>query len=57
LTPLECARLQGYDDFVFDKSVSDMQLYKQFGNSVAVPVIRAIAGKIREALFNGSWKI
>ena len=50
LTPRECARLQGFpDDFIIDR-VSDMQAYKQFGNSVAVPVIQEIAGKIREAL-------
>lgn len=42
LTPRECARLQGFpEDFIIP--VSDMQAYKQFGNSVAVPVIRAIA--------------
>lgn len=42
LTPRECARLQGFpDSFVIP--VSDAQAYKQFGNSVAVPVVRAIA--------------
>jgi len=42
LTPRECARLQGFpEDFIIP--VSDTQAYKQFGNSVAVPVIRAIA--------------
>jgi len=42
LTPRECARLMGYpDDFIIP--VSDTQAYKQFGNSVAVPVIREIA--------------
>ena len=42
LTPRECARLQGFpESFVIP--VSDSQAYKQFGNSVAVPVIRAIA--------------
>lgn len=45
LTPRECARLQGYrDDFKI--SVSDTQAYKQFGNSVAVPLITAIAEQI-----------
>jgi DNA (cytosine-5)-methyltransferase 1 len=39
LTPRECARLMGYaDDFVIP--VSDTQAYKQFGNSVVVPVIK-----------------
>ncbi len=42
LTPRECARLQGFpEDFIIP--VSDSRAYKQFGNSVAVPVIRAIA--------------
>ena len=42
LTPRECARLQGFPDY-FIIPVSDAQAYKQFGNAVAVPVIRAIA--------------
>lgn len=42
LTPRECARLQGFpEEFIIP--VSDTRAYKQFGNSVAVPVIRAIA--------------
>lgn len=45
LTPRECARLQGYgDDFII--SVSDTQAYKQFGNSVVVPLVRAVAEQI-----------
>lgn len=45
LTPRECARLQGFpEEFIIP--VSNTQAYKQFGNSVAVPVIRAIAGQI-----------
>jgi DNA (cytosine-5)-methyltransferase 1 len=41
LTPRECARLMGYDDdFVIP--VSDTQAYKQFGNSVAVPVFKEV---------------
>ena len=42
LTPRECARLMGYDD-AYVIPVSDTQAYKQFGNSVVVPVIRAVA--------------
>ena len=42
LTPRECARLMGYDDD-FKIPVSDTQAYKQFGNSVAVPVFSAVA--------------
>ncbi|MDA7827991.1 DNA (cytosine-5-)-methyltransferase [Rhodobacteraceae bacterium] len=46
LTPRECARLQGFPEkFVLDV-VSDVQNYRQFGNSVSVPVIRAIAAKM-----------
>lgn len=49
LTPLECFRLQGWDDKYFEraKSVnSDSQLYKQAGNGVTVNVIQAIAEKM-----------
>jgi DNA (cytosine-5)-methyltransferase 1 len=50
LTPRECARLQGFpDSFVIDR-VSDNQLYKQFGNSVCVPVINALAKQIKKTL-------
>lgn len=45
LTPRECARLQGFPDS-FIIPVSDTRAYKQFGNSVAVPVVRAIAGNL-----------
>lgn len=46
LTPRECARLMGFDKpgmAAFRIPVSDTQAYKQFGNSVAVPVIEAVA--------------
>ncbi|WP_019831191.1 DNA (cytosine-5-)-methyltransferase [Sphingomonas sp. PR090111-T3T-6A] len=42
LTPRECARLMGYPDD-FRIPVSDTQAYKQFGNSVAVPVFCEVA--------------
>jgi DNA (cytosine-5)-methyltransferase 1 len=42
LTPRECARLMGYPD-TFKIPVSDTQAYKQFGNSVVVPVIAEVA--------------
>ncbi|NTW80053.1 MAG: DNA (cytosine-5-)-methyltransferase [Geobacteraceae bacterium] len=42
LTPRECARLMGFPD-TFRIPVSDTQAYKQFGNSVVVPVIREVA--------------
>lgn len=42
LTPRECARLQGFPDS-FKIPVSDTQAYKQFGNSVVVPLMTDIA--------------
>lgn len=45
LTPRECARLQGFPE-KFIITVSDTQAYKQFGNSVAVPVVRAVAKRM-----------
>ena len=49
LTPREAARLQGFpENFVIP--VSDVQAYKQFGNSVAVPVIKAIAKSLKPFL-------
>lgn len=51
LTPRECARLQGFPDS-FIIPVSNMQAYKQFGNSVAVPVVRAVAQRIIEEMNN-----
>lgn len=49
ITPREAARLQGFpDDYIIP--VSDTQAYKEFGNSVAVPVIRAIAQEMLKVL-------
>lgn len=42
LTPRECARLQGYPED-FKITVSDTRAYKQFGNSVVVPLVSSIA--------------
>ena len=42
LTPRECARLQGFPDN-FKIPVSDTQAYKQFGNSVVVPLMENVA--------------
>lgn len=51
LTPRECARLQGFPDS-FKIPVSDTQAYKQFGNSVVVPLMAEVAklvvGKLEE---------
>lgn len=49
LTPRECWRLQGFPDWAYDAAAkvnSNSQLYKQAGNSVAVPVIVAIAERL-----------
>ena len=46
MTPREWARLQGFPE-EFKLVVADTHLYKQFGNSVTVPVIKAIAKKIK----------
>lgn len=45
LTPRECARLQGYPDN-YKIVVSDTRAYKQFGNSVVVPLVEQIAKMI-----------
>lgn len=42
LTPRECARLMGFPD-EFRIPVSDTQAYRQFGNSIVVPVVQAVA--------------
>lgn len=50
LTPRECARLMGYDkpgESTFKIPVSDTQAYKQFGNSVVVPVFAAVAALMK----------
>lgn len=57
LTPRECARLMGFDPMCqqitgkqFVIPVSDTQAYKQFGNSVAVPLIKAVATAMARVL-------
>ena len=49
LTPRECARLMGYPDS-FEIPVSDTQAYRQFGNSVVMPVVQRIAESVSESL-------
>ncbi len=49
LTPRECARLQGFPDD-FKIPVSDTQAYKQFGNSVVVPLMEDVANLIESKL-------
>lgn len=49
LTPRECARLQGFpENYILP--TSDAPAYRQFGNSVAIPVIQAIGDEILKAL-------
>ena len=50
LTPRECARLMGFrgrDGSIFEIPVSDTQAYRQFGNAVVMPVVRAVAEAMR----------
>ncbi|MXZ55166.1 MAG: DNA (cytosine-5-)-methyltransferase [Gammaproteobacteria bacterium] len=49
LTPRECARLMGFPEW-FEIVSSDTQAYRQFGNSVVVPIVRVIAGEIVQCL-------
>lgn len=50
LTPRECARLMGFPDS-FKIPVSDTQAYRQFGNSVVVPVVQKIAESMIACLY------
>ncbi len=49
LTPRECARLMGFPE-AFEIPVSDTRAYQQFGNSVVVPVVEAIAHAMVRAM-------
>lgn len=51
MTPREWARLQGFPDS-YKIVLADSSMYKQFGNSVSVPVIEAIAHNIKLVLDN-----
>lgn len=46
LTPHECARLMGYPDKYIINAVSDVQAYRQCGNSVVVPLINAVSEQL-----------
>lgn len=51
LTPRETFNVQGYpEEYILPEQIAHGQLYKQAGNSVAVPVIRRIAQQITKAL-------
>lgn len=49
LTPRECARLMGFPDS-YKIPVSDTQAYRQFGNSIVVPVVSVIAKNVSKTL-------
>lgn len=57
LTPRECWRLMGFPDDAFDRAqavpTSKTQLYKQAGNSIAVPCLKAI---FKGMYIDGSWE-
>jgi DNA (cytosine-5)-methyltransferase 1 len=50
LTPRECANFQGFPQNYKLPNIADSSLYKQFGNSVSVPVIERVAVNIKKAL-------
>ena len=58
LSPRECARVQGFPES-FKIVVSDSQAHKQFGNSVAIPVLKYIVESINESIniYNNNNKI
>lgn len=56
LTPRECARLQGFPDD-FKIVVSDGQAYKQFGNSVVVPLIADVAELVSKKMLSLDKKV
>ena len=56
LTPRECARLQGFpENFIID-TVSQGQIYKQFGNSVCINVVEAVATEMVKTLKKSNLK-
>lgn len=52
LTPRECANFQGFPKNYKLPNIADSHLYKQFGNSVSIPVVQRIAENMRKALTN-----
>ncbi|WP_341964503.1 DNA (cytosine-5-)-methyltransferase [Pseudomonas sp. RC10] len=60
LTPQECSRLMGFDkpgESKFIIPVSDTQAYRQFGNSVAVPVFEAVAHLMKDRILAAKAKL
>ena len=59
LTPRECARLMGFESpqgYRFRIPVSDTQAYRQFGNSVIVPVFAAVARLLESRILQAVQK-
>lgn len=58
LTPSECASLQGFvgNDVAFPSDLSRVQVYKQIGNSVTVPLVEKLANACRHLLQNESLR-
>lgn len=52
LSPRECARLMGYPDTYRIDQVSDVQVYRQCGNSVVVPLVTAVSEQIIKTINN-----
>ena len=52
LSPRECTRLMGYPDEYRLNQVSDVQAYRQCGNSVVVPLITAVSEQLVKAMLN-----
>lgn len=50
LTPRECFRLQGFPDSFKFPNISDMQLYKQVGNSVCAPIVTELFKEVGKAI-------
>lgn len=50
LTPMECARIQGFNDIKLPENLPDSKLYQQMGNSVTISVIERIAKNMADAL-------
>ena len=54
LSPRECARLMGYPDNYIINAVSEVQAYRQCGNSVIVPLITAVSEKLVNTMQGGN---
>lgn len=52
LSPRECARLMGYPDEYILNQISDLQAYKQCGNSVVVPLITAVSEQLVKTMLS-----